>query len=170
MIFIKSISWFIAELCMNKISIKAKNMAKVIKTEVVIQAIPEKVWAILTDFDNYPNWNPFIPSIQGEVKVGNRINVRLEPPDAKVMNIKPKIIVYTINKEFGWIGHLLFTGLFDGEHKFELRDNGNGTTTFLQSENFEGILVPLLTKLLDNNTTRGFHQMNQKLKELSERL
>jgi uncharacterized protein YndB with AHSA1/START domain len=30
-------------------------MAKEIKTEILIHAIPEKVWALLTDFDNYKN-------------------------------------------------------------------------------------------------------------------
>ena len=34
-------------------------MAKEIKTEILINAIPEKVWSIFTNFDNYPNWNPF---------------------------------------------------------------------------------------------------------------
>jgi hypothetical protein len=43
-----------------------------------------------------------------------------------------------------------------------------GKTTFIQSEKFKGILVPLFQKMLDNNTVAGFHTMNQKLKELSE--
>jgi hypothetical protein len=72
------------------------------------------------------------------------------------------------NKEFRWIGHLLFSGLFDGEHKFELIDNRNGTTTFRQSEKFGGILVPLFKKMLDENTLNGFNLMNKKLKELAE--
>ena len=46
------------------------------------------------------------------------------------MTFKPKVLTYQVNKEFSWIGHLLFTGLFDGKHKFELIDNGNGTTIF----------------------------------------
>lgn len=33
-------------------------MAKEVKTEILIKAAPEKVWAILTNFENYPNWNP----------------------------------------------------------------------------------------------------------------
>ena len=143
-------------------------MSKEIKTEILIMATPEKVWAILTDFSNYPNWNPFIKSIKGEVKAGNRITARIEPPDAKGMTFKPKILTYETNKELRWLGHLLFAGLFDGEHKFELIDNGNGTTTFKQSEKFNGILVSLFKTQLDNNTKRGFEEMNNKLKELAE--
>lgn len=39
-------------------------MAKEIKTEIVINASPEKIWAILKDFDKYPAWNPFIKSVR----------------------------------------------------------------------------------------------------------
>jgi len=50
---------------------------------------------------------------------------------------------------------------------FKLTDNGNGTTTFIQSEHFGGILVPLFRKLLDKNTRDGFILMNKKLEELA---
>jgi hypothetical protein len=43
-----------------------------------------------------------------------------------------------------------------------------GKTTFIQSEKFKGILVPLFQKMLGNNTVDSFHAMNQKLKELAE--
>lgn len=143
-------------------------MVKEIKTEILINTTPEKVWAILTDFENYPNWNPFIKSIKGEVNVGKVITVRIEPSEAKGMTFKPEILTFKTNKELSWLGHLFFAGIFDGEHKFEIIDNGNGTTTFRQSEIFRGILVPLFKKQLDNNTKEGFEEMNKKLKELSE--
>ena len=143
-------------------------MAKEIKTEIRINSTVEKVWGALTDFNNYPNWNPFIKSIKGPVLVGNKIVVRLEPPGATGMTFNPKVLAFEPYKEFRWIGHLVFPGLFDGEHKFELIDNANGTTTLIQSEKFSGILVPLFKKQLDDNTKRGFEAMNEKLKELVE--
>lgn len=143
-------------------------MTNEIKTEILINTTPEKVWNILTDFDKYPTWNPFIKSVTGNVAVGDKIAVRIEPPEAAGMTFKPKILAFETNKELRWIGHLLFPGLFDGEHKFELIDNKNGTTTFIQSEKFGGILVPLFKKMLDVNTTNGFNLMNSKLKELAE--
>ena len=42
---------------------------KEIKTEIIINSKPEKVWSILTDFKNQPNWNPFISNISGEKKL-----------------------------------------------------------------------------------------------------
>lgn len=144
-------------------------MKKEIKSEIHIQATPEKVWEILTTFDNYSTWNPFIKSIEGNVEVGAKIIARIEPPEAKGMTFKPTVLAFEKHKEFKWIGHLLFPGLFDGEHRFELIDNGNGTTTFIQAERFKGILVRFLAKMLDTSTLNGFKAMNQKLKEEAEK-
>lgn len=144
-------------------------MAKELKTEILIKASPDKVWAILTDFKNYHLWNPFIQSLEGDVVVGQKIKVVLSPPDSKKMTFKPIVLGYETSKQLRWLGHLGFKGIFDGEHKFLLIDNGDGTTTFKQEEYFKGLLVPLFKKMLDNNTLRGFKLMNEKLKERAER-
>jgi len=140
-------------------------MAKEIRTEINIRTTPEKIWTILTDFEKYPQWNPFITSIKGQVEQGNKIQVRIEPPNGKGMTFNPTVITKDKNKELRWLGKLLFSGLFDGEHKFELIDNGNGTVTFRQSEKFTGIFVWMFNP---EKTRQGFTEMNKKLKELSE--
>ncbi len=140
-------------------------MVKQIKTSITINASKEKVWKILTDFEKYSEWNSFIKSISGDVKVGNQIQVKFEK-----MVFNPIILTLVENTEFKWLGHLWFKGLFDGEHKFILTDNGNGTTNFEQSENFSGILVNLFSKSLDKNTKNNFEQMNIELKLRAENI
>jgi hypothetical protein len=143
-------------------------MATILTTEIEINASPEKVWNILMDFEKYPDWNPFIKSITGNPSEGNKIEARIEPPNGSAMTFRPTVLRLETNQEFRWLGHLLFPGLFDGEHFFILKDNGNGKTTFIQGEKFGGILVPLFKKMLDNNTRRGFVLMNEALKKRSE--
>ena len=143
-------------------------MAKEIRTSIVISASPEQVWKVFTDFEKYPEWNPFLRSVTGNVKTGGKIVARIEPPGAKGMTFKPTVLAFEPNKEFRWIGHLLFPGLFDGEHIFELIGNADGTTTFIQREKFKGVLVPLFKKMLDVNTINGFNRMNTALKERVE--
>lgn len=144
-------------------------MKFLLTTDIIINSTPEKIWAVLTDFTNYPNWNPFITSLTGNFEVGKKIMVRIEPPEAKVNTFKPTVTAYEPKKKLSWLGVFLMRGIFDGEHKFELTDNGNGTTTLVQSEHFIGILVPLFKKMLNNNTRRGFEAMNKKLKEQVEK-
>ena len=80
-------------------------MAKEIKTEIVIQAAPETIWKILTDFENYPQWNPFIVSVTGEAEKGNKIVVNIKPPDRKGMIFKPIILTKIKDKELSWQGN-----------------------------------------------------------------
>ena len=84
------------------------------------------------------------------------------------MKFKPLVLKYDEKKELRWLGILYFKGLFDGEHSFQILDNKNGTCTFLQEEKFNGILVGLFAKKLDNDTKSGFIDMNLKLKKLAE--
>ena len=140
-------------------------MKKAITTSIQIHAKPEKVWQILTDFVNYPNWNPFITSVQGEAVVGNNITVRIEPPNGKAMTFNPVILERIENKKLTWLGKLLFKGLFDGKHSFELLDNADGTTMLLHAEEFSGVLVGMLNL---ENTKKGFIAMNNQLKYLAE--
>ncbi len=74
-------------------------MTKEIKTETLINATPDKVWTLLTDFANYPKWNPFIKSIKGEVNASNKIEVTIEPPKEKGMTFKAKVLICNENKE-----------------------------------------------------------------------
>jgi len=139
-------------------------MTKQIKTSITINASKKKIWKILTDFENYSEWNSFIKSVTGEVKVGNQIKVKLQG-----MTFKPVVLTFNKNTELKWLGHLWFKGLFDGEHKFKLTENENGTTKFEQNENFSGILVKLFSKSLDKDTKMGFEQMNEELKLRAEK-
>jgi uncharacterized protein YndB with AHSA1/START domain len=42
---------------------------KHIKTEILINAPIEKIWAVLTDVSYYSSWNPFITKIDGDAEV-----------------------------------------------------------------------------------------------------
>lgn len=139
-----------------------------ISTSIVIQSSPATVWAVLTNFESYPSWNPFIKQLTGDVAEGKTISVTLHPPEGSPMSFKPTVLAFDAPREFRWLGKLWVKGLFDGEHRFVLQDNGDSTTTFLHSEQFNGILVPLFQKMLDTKTRAGFEQMNEALKRRVE--
>lgn len=134
-------------------------MALTISTEIIINSTPQEIWTVLTNFKEYPKWNPFVKSLTGDVIIGNQIKVALPG-----MNFKPTVMEFKKDTEFRWLGHLWFKGLFDGEHSFKLVNNGNGTVTFIHSEVFNGILVSLFKKNLLTKIKGGFIQMNERLK------
>ena len=94
------------------------------------------------NFDSYPKWNPFITSISGEPKLGNRLTVSIKPPGGKGMTFKPYILTLESNKEFRWKGNLGINGIFDGYFILEFLENDK--TKFIHGEKFSGLLVPLL--------------------------
>ena len=139
-----------------------------LKSEIEINASPETVWNLLTDTSKYPEWNPFIRRLSGELKVGQKLVVFIQPSGASGMEFKPVVLNFEPNRELRWLGRLLFPGLFDGEHIFQIEPLSEKRVRFHQREVFSGILVPLLKKSLNTDTRRGFNEMNQKLKELAE--
>jgi hypothetical protein len=141
---------------------------KNIQTEILILADTAKVWDVLMNFDNYPKWNPFITSISGERKLGNRLTVSINPPGGKGMTFKPNILTLEANKELRWKGKLGINGIFDGEHYFILEVLENDKTKFIQGEKFSGLLVPLVGKMLDK-TQKGFQLMNESIKKECEK-
>jgi hypothetical protein len=143
---------------------------KELHSQIGINASAERVWRILTDFASYPQWNPFIRRISGELKVGERLDARLEPPGGRGITLRPTILSAEPNRELRWLGHLLVPGLFDGEHSLLIQPLEENRVQFIQSEMFRGLFVPLLARSLDNNTLRGFEEMNGALKERAETL
>jgi hypothetical protein len=141
---------------------------KEIHTEIEIHAPAERVWRVLTDFAAYPQWNPFIRRVEGEIKVGARLQVFVQPSGGKGMTFRPTVLTANPNREFRWLGHLWVPGLFDGEHSFTVEPLGDGLVRFIQSERFGGLLLPLLTKMLDRDIRPGFEEMNRALKLRSE--
>lgn len=134
-----------------------------IKTTTHIQASPEKVWNVLTDFENHKNWNPFVKSITGDVQEGGKIKVVLQG-----MTFKPRVLKFDKNKEFRWFGSLGMKGIFDGEHYFILEEQEDGSTLFTHGETFSGLLVLPFKNKLQGETKGGFAAMNKALKKTCE--
>jgi len=137
-------------------------MSTSIRTEILINATPEQVWQVLTDFPAHPQWDPFFANIEGKVAPGESLNVRFR----QGMTMRPRVTEARRGEVFEWLGKLLFGGLFDGRHRFELQREG-AQTRLVHSESFYGVLVPLLKKLL-RDTRGGFIAFNEAIKQRVE--
>jgi hypothetical protein len=138
-----------------------------IRTEVEIAAPVAEVWRTLTSFADYQEWNPFITQISGELREGEALNVHLSLPEGSDHEIRPRLLRCQENEELRWRGHLLFPGLFDGEHFFRLVELAPNRTRFVQGENFTGVLVRFTGRTI-TRAARGFVYMNEALKKRVE--
>ena len=142
-------------------------MTRHIDTEILIQASPQRVWQVLTDFSAHAEWNPFIVSLQGRAEWGQRLLVKIRTGEGKQHVFKPVVLQATPPTRLRWLGRFGMPGLFDGEHDFELEAQG-GATLLHQRESFQGYLVPLLWKSVEPATRAGFEAMNRALKARAE--
>jgi hypothetical protein len=138
-----------------------------LSTTVEIDAPAAVVWAILTDTAAWPDWNPFLTRVEGDVVAGARVRIRFEPPGGRPMTMRPRLLVVDPPHELRWLGRLGLPGLFDGEHRFLVEPLGPDRVRVTQSEQFGGVFVPLLRTTL-RKTERGFGLMNDALKARAE--
>jgi uncharacterized protein YndB with AHSA1/START domain len=62
-----------------------------IRTEIEIDKSAEAVWVAFSDFESYPDWNPFIRRIEGDVAVGSKLEVMLQHPGGDAMGFTPTV-------------------------------------------------------------------------------
>jgi hypothetical protein len=143
-------------------------MPKHLRTEIEIDASAERVWQVLTDFAAYPEWNPFLVRASGTPAEGERLTIRMQPAGGRAMTFRPRVREVAPERRLRWLGHLVMPGIFDGEHSFSIEPLADGGVRLVQAEDFRGVLVPLLARLLERRTRPAFEQMNRALKQRAE--
>jgi len=138
-----------------------------IETSIDIGAPAERVWSILTDFDAFPRWNPFISEISGTPEAGEHLSVHIQPPGGRAMTFHPEVLEANAPHLLRWLGRLGIKGIFDGEHRWQIESLAGDRSRFLHSETFSGLLVPILGSML-SKTEAGFREMNEALKQRAE--
>lgn len=136
-----------------------------VETAITIKADAATVWEVLTDFDSYAEWNPFIIESAGEPVAGSTLRNTLRNGGTE-LQFEPTITVADEGKELRWLGRFLIPGIVDGEHYFLIEEVGPSQVRVVHGENFRGALVPFAGSALD--VEDGFAAMNTALKTRAE--
>jgi hypothetical protein len=146
-------------------------MEKEISTKIEINASPSRVWQILTDFEKYPTWNPFIKKISGIPARNEKLEVHMPDPRGGMMVFTPDVLVAQRERELRWLGRSE-GDVFNGEHCFLIEpienNNNNNKVHFTQSEKFTGSIAASLEGWLDTVVKQNFEDMNRALKQRAE--
>lgn len=140
---------------------------KILRTEIEIQAAPERVWQILTDLDKYAEWNPFITCAVGKAEMGGKVDITV-PDRKRSMVLHCTVMKVVPNQELIWTYHVMRPWVFRGEHRFLLEPGEDGAVRFVDQEIFHGLAVPLDAKEIDTSSRHGFHAMDRALKARAE--
>jgi hypothetical protein len=136
-----------------------------VQRETRIDATPDQVWAVLSDFGAYDQWNPAFVSVEGVAEAGTRLDIRFKLKGDRSIRMRPTVLSAEPGRELRWLGRLFVPGLFDGEHRFEIHEEAPGRVRFVQHERFRGVLVPFLRRLIEVDTAAMFERVNAALVE-----
>jgi hypothetical protein len=129
-----------------------------------ISAPLETIWKLLTDAAGYKAWNDAVLSVEGTIAVGSTIRL------VSVANPKRafKLTVVSMNapREMIWADSMPL-GLFKGTRTY-LIERSETSTTFSMTEEFTGLLAPLITKSIPD-LTDSFNMFADSLKIAAEK-
>lgn len=138
------------------------------RTDFEIGASDERVWAVLTDFDSYPDWNPSLPSIKGELREGSTVSLTLGMPGRPNPKVKATLQEVTPNRRLTWHGNAGADRIFAGDREFAIEPLAGDRVRVTHGEHISGLLAPLFELLMGDAVQRSHDQFNESLRRRAE--
>lgn len=111
-------------------------------TRTTIAAPPERVWAILTDLAQWPQWNTTVISTKGDIALGAKVSVTVKANPGRAFAVK--VTALDTARHMTWVGGMPL-GLFTGTRTYALTAVEGGTD-FAMEEVYTGPMAGLITK------------------------
>lgn len=139
-----------------------------IKSAVDIATSAEIVWYVLTNFNAYPHWNPFLISVYGPPVPGQYLKIQARYPRGHTAGFTARVVKSIPAAELRWRRRRVIEGIFDREQAFFIVPNGIKGVRFIQREHFSGLLASLIMPFITDDTYKAFSMMNLALKRTAE--
>lgn len=139
----------------------------VIEQEFDIEAPGEVVWAVLTDFENYAQWNPFVVQAACDLRPGGAIDMKVKllgPAQRQVEYIH----AVEPGKGFSYNMKPLPLGGLSSFRSHTIIDLGEGRSHYSSHFHLQGWIMPVVRGLMRGALERGFSSMSDALKVRAE--
>lgn len=141
----------------------------VIEQEFDIEAPAEVVWAVLTDFERYTEWNPFVVEARCDLRPGGAIDMKVKllgPAQRQVEYIH----AVEPGKGFSYNMKPFPLGGLSSLRSHTIIDLGDGRCHYSSHFHLQGWLMPVVRGLMRGALQRGFGSMSEALKARAEHL
>jgi len=139
-----------------------------IKREIQISAPIDKVWQVLTDFENWKDWNTTAKA-KGNTSLGTKLSITMIGEDCKEKTYGPEVVEVDAPKVFRWQVKMMGGLMFTNERVFELHEK-NGGTEFVNIEKFSGLMASIFGGKMEAFIPPNLEKMNLALKNKVESL
>ena len=116
-----------------------KTFSRQTYISIDIDADASIIWTLLTNASDYTRWNSTVTSLEGDIKLGEKIRLK-SYLDAK-RTFKLKVKEFEPEKGMTW-------GDGKGNRIFTLTPNENGGITFTMDETMGGFMFPMYSKYI----------------------
>lgn len=147
-----------------------ENKNNTVFTEIEINATPEQVWSVLTDWDNLKEWSStFVGiSVSKPIKGERFISYFKNPFTGGNIELEHICTDYEVGKKFGWSGDII--GKTTDHHIYSLEQTKRGTTLFKQEDGLHGPNSKFFNFLAKYKMTALYKKFNKELKVRVESL
>lgn len=136
-------------------------------THIDIEASAERVWALLTDFGAYKDWNPLLTRAKARpAQVGVRVPMWVAAPFGPPLPMSMQLLTVAQNRELMWVGKAPL--LLRGEHWFRIEPREGGVRLH-HGERFSGLLPSLLGQRFIALLKPSYEALNLAIKARAER-
>ena len=138
------------------------------RTDFDVDASDEQVWNVLVDFEHYPDWNPSVPAIAGDVRVGSTVSLTLALPGRPKLNVKAVLREVAPNRRLTWQGHLGANRLFTGYREFAIAPLSENKVRVTHIEDLQGWIAPAFEALMGRSVQHHHDAFNEALRHRAE--
>ena len=141
---------------------------KTIETSIVIQASADRVWMILTDLENYVNWNPFIVYARGDLVTGQQLQLRRAADLTNIPRYGTVIAIDADDRRLSWATRGITSRFLNTDYSFTVEHISTETTRFGQRQTLGGFIPAVLRRGGLNSRQSYMEAMNKALKRVAE--
>ena len=116
--------------------------AKVVTASATVEGTKQDVWATLTDFAAYEEWNPVVTHAAGEAREGDELRLDVIIPGHDPESLDAEVLIARPERKLRWQARLVLPGLRDWEYEFVLEPVDEGRVLVVQQVRIEGLLAP----------------------------
>jgi hypothetical protein len=136
------------------------------RASVEIEAPIERVWAVLTGFSEYGEWNAFTPEVRAEARVGAEIEIVAVLMGMRFVE-RGRVIAVQAPHMLRWEVFPMHRSLARGDRVQTLEALTAGRCRYTTEDRLSGILALFIALLMRPFVTRGFAKMAEGLKAVT---
>ena len=146
-------------------SAKFDRPSRSVSVERVIDAPRDRVWATVTDFASYEEWNPYVTSASGAASEGGELRLRVETPGSSAEDVTVRVLTARFERKLRWEDRFVLPGLRDEEVTIRVLKLTPGRVRLFETVRMEGLIAPFADL---EATKRGLELMAAALERRAE--